>query len=60
VGQGKLRVDKGCKEKVELLGSAKKTYFTKLRPTFVEERVDIKEVRKKNRGKFESLAYWRA
>jgi hypothetical protein len=51
---------KAVRKKVELLGSAKKTYFTKLRPTYVEERADIKEVRKKNRGKFESLAYWRA
>ncbi len=48
------------REKIKKMGYEKKAYFSKLRQTYVEERVQIVgHVRKKEIGKFVPLAYSR-
>ena len=50
----------GVREKVENLGYERKTYFARIRPTVVEGTVYIRaDVKRKDGGKFEKLAYWR-
>jgi hypothetical protein len=52
---GKIR------EKVETMGFGKKEYYTRVRPARVDGRVFLRvETKKKEGGKFEGLAYWRA
>jgi hypothetical protein len=53
-------VDK-IREKVEIMGYRKKEYYTRIRPARVDGRVLLRvETKKKDGGKFEGLAYWRA
>jgi hypothetical protein len=53
-------VDK-IREEVNKMGYDRKEYFTRVRPVMVEGRVFLRaEVKKKDGGRFESLAYWRA
>jgi hypothetical protein len=53
-------VDK-IRDKVETMGFGKKEYYTRVRPARVDGRVFLKvETKKKEGGKFEGLAYWRA
>jgi hypothetical protein len=45
-------------EKVETMGFNKKEYYTRVSPALVEGRVFLRaEIKKKNGGKFEGLAY---
>jgi DNA repair exonuclease SbcCD ATPase subunit len=53
-------VDK-IREKVETMGFGKKEYFTRIRPTRVDGQVLLRvETKRKEGGRFEGLAYWRA
>jgi hypothetical protein len=53
-------VDK-IREKVETMGFGKKEFYTRVRPARVDGRVFLRvETKKKEGGKFEGLAYWRA
>jgi hypothetical protein len=49
------------REKVETMGYSKMEYYTRIRPALGDERVFLRvETKKKEGGKFEGLAYWRA
>jgi hypothetical protein len=53
-------VDK-IREEVYKMGYDRKDHYTKVRPTLVEGRVFLRaEIKKKDGGKFEGIAYWRA
>jgi hypothetical protein len=53
-------VDK-IRDKVEKMGFHRKEYYSRIRPVMVEGRVLLRaEIKKKNGGKFEGFAYWRA
>jgi hypothetical protein len=53
-------VDK-IREEAYKMGYDRKEYYTRVRPARVEGRVLIRaEIKKKNGGRFEGLAYWRA
>jgi hypothetical protein len=53
-------VDK-IREKVDMMGYGKKEFYTKVRPVMIEGWVFLRaETKKKEGGKFEGLAYWRA
>ncbi len=53
-------VDKICEE-VNKMGYDRKEYFTRVRPAMFEGRVFLRaEIKKKDGGRFEGLAYWRA
>jgi hypothetical protein len=46
---------------VDTIGYSKKEYYTKVRPVMIEGRVFLRaETKKKDGGRFEGLAYWRA
>jgi hypothetical protein len=52
-------VDK-IREEVYKMGYDRKEYYTRVRPAMVECRVFLRaEIKKKDGGKFEGLAYWR-
>ncbi len=49
------------REKVEAMGFGRKEYYTRVRPVTKEGRVLLRaDTKKKEGGKFEGLAYWRA
>jgi hypothetical protein len=49
------------REKVEEMGFGRKEYYTRVRPAVKEGRVLLRaDIKKKEGGKFEGLAYWRA
>jgi hypothetical protein len=49
------------REKVEAMGFGRKEYYTRVRPVTKEGRVLLRaDIKKKEGGKFEGLAYWRA
>jgi hypothetical protein len=52
-------VDK-IRGKVETMGYGKKEHFTRVRPAMVQGRILLRvDTKRKGRGKFEGLAYWR-
>jgi hypothetical protein len=49
------------REKVEAMGFGKKDYYTRIRPVVKDGKVLVRaDTKKKEGGKFEGLAYWRA
>jgi hypothetical protein len=49
------------REKVEEMGFGRKEYYTRIRPVTKEGRVLLRaDTRRKEGGKFEGVAYWRA
>jgi hypothetical protein len=49
------------REKVETMGFGKKEFYTRIRPTLRDGRVLLRvDTKRKEGGKFEGLAYWRA
>ncbi len=49
------------REKVEAMGFGRKEYYTRIRPVTKEGRVLLRaDIKRKEGGKFEGLAYWRA
>jgi hypothetical protein len=53
-------VDK-IRDEVDKMGYDKKEYYTRVRPAMVEGRVFLRaDIKKKDGGRFEGLAYWRA